>query len=66
MSGKEFTFNIVLSVCDAIVCIVSILCLCYLAVNTGKWWITLFGFVPLAFYNNHNIFLIKRGDEEDS
>ena len=65
MSDHEFTFNVILSLCDMVVCVVSIGCLCYLAVTTGKWWITLFGFIPLAFYNNHGVYLVKRGDDND-
>ncbi len=66
MSDKEFTLNIVLSICDALVCMLSIGSLCYIAISAGKWWITLFGFIPLALYNNHAIVMVKRGDDNDS
>ena len=47
--------NIIFAIADTIVCLAAVLCFAYCAIHFGKWWITLFSFVPLALFNGHSI-----------
>lgn len=49
--------NIIFAIGDVIVCLAFVMMFTQAAVFFQKWWLTLFGFVPLLLYNSHGIII---------
>ena len=55
MTSKLLTLNITYAIVDTIIAALAICVFGWGSWFFGKWWITLFSFVPLALFNGHSI-----------
>lgn len=67
MDKKVLILNIVITICDFLVCVFALIVVGWAAFFFGKWWIALFGIVPLALYSSHGVIVESdlKGGEED-
>lgn len=72
MSKRLAIINIIIAVADALICLAAITMFAYAAIHFGKWWITLFSFIPLLLFSSHTLIVdadldaAKEGGENDS
>ena len=72
MSKRLAIINIIIAVADALICLAAITMFAYAAIHFGKWWITLFSFIPLFLFSSHthivdaDLDAAKEGGEKDS
>lgn len=72
MSKRLAIINIIIAVADALICLVAITMFAYAAIHFGKWWITLFSFIPLLLFSSHTLIVdadfdaAMEGGENDS
>ena len=66
MDKKIFWLNIVLTVMDTLVSLLSIAAFTAIAYWFGKWWITLFGLLPMLMFYDRGLLLERAtvGSEE--
>lgn len=72
MSKRLAIINIIIAVADALICLTAITMFAYAAIHFGKWWITLFSFIPLLLFSSHTLIVdadldaAMEGGESDS
>ena len=72
MDKQLFKINILFAIADFLICGLGLCLFAWAAFFFGKWWISLFGVIPLMLYSNHGILITadiedaQKGDEQDS
>lgn len=57
--------NIIFAIGDVIVCLAFVVMFTQAAVFFQKWWVSLFGFVPLLLYNSHGIIIDNTNTQKE-
>lgn len=71
MEKKLLTINIIITIADTLVCLAAVTTFGFAAIHFSRWWITLFGFVPLLLFNSHSLIIkadldTAEGDDSDA
>ena len=57
MDKKIAIINIIYALTDTIVCMVAVGVFAFCAWHFDRWWISLFGILPLLLYSNHSMII---------
>lgn len=55
MDKRILIINIVITFCDFLICALGMAVFGWAAFFFGKWWISLFGVIPLTLYSSHGL-----------
>ena len=71
LEKKLLVINIIITIADTLVCLAAVTTFGFAAIHFSRWWITLFGFVPLLLFNNHSLIInadldAAEGDDSDA
>ena len=65
MGEKLYKLNITITIAEAIVTIVMVLCFGLSAWFFARWWINLFSLIPALLFHAHPLVIESGGEEED-